>query len=167
MYYLQGEDIFPCRSFLPSLNITILFLVPSLLVAGLCAETIYTWRSMTRSRKSLRNPYLFLPLVGHRFVCSNIMLQACHDEISDINLIRKCKCKNFVTGLLAHSVLKSTQMAASLTGLHYHLHFRKISLCTTYSNYQFLAASQAVYAIFNLETLMQTLYFVDKKIIQF
>ena len=106
-------------------------------------QTIYTRRAITRSRTSLRNPYLFLPLVSPRFLCSNIMFQACHDEISDINLIRKCKCKNFVTGLLAHSVLKSTQMAASLTGLHYHLHFRKISLCTTCSNYQFLAASLA------------------------
>ena len=46
----------------------------------------------------------------------NWMLQACHDEIKDITMIRKCKCKNFVTGLLVHSVLKSTQMAASLTG---------------------------------------------------
>ena len=45
-----------------------------------------------------------------------LSFQACHEEIKDINLIRKCKCKNFVTGLLAHSVLKSTQMAASLTG---------------------------------------------------
>ena len=66
------------------------------------------------------------PLVGHRFLCSNIMFQACHDEISDINLIRKCKCKNFVTGLLAHSVLKSTQMAASLTGSQY-FQFRNIA----------------------------------------
>jgi len=47
---------------------------------------------------------------------ASVFCKACHDEISDINLIRKCKCKNFVTGLLAHSVLKSTQMAASLTG---------------------------------------------------
>merc|ERR1712168_836562 len=47
---------------------------------------------------------------------ANTFCKACHDEIKDINLIRKCKCKNFVTGLLAHSVLKSTQMAASLTG---------------------------------------------------
>merc|ERR1719249_147133 len=47
---------------------------------------------------------------------ANTFCKACHDEIIDINLIRKCKCKNFVTGLLAHSVLKSTQMAASLTG---------------------------------------------------
>merc|ERR1712107_950268 len=45
---------------------------------------------------------------------ASVFCKACHDEISDINLIRKCK--NFVTGLLAHSVLKSTQMAASLTG---------------------------------------------------
>ena len=89
-------------------------------------QTIYTRRAMARSRKSSRNPYLFLPLVGHQFVCSNIMLQACHDEISDINLIRKCKCKNFVTGLLAHSVLKSTQMAASLTGSQY-FQFRNIA----------------------------------------
>merc|ERR1719204_1946954 len=37
-------------------------------------------------------------------------------KIKANTLIRKCKCKNFVTGLLAHSVLKSTQMAASLTG---------------------------------------------------
>ena len=26
------------------------------------------------------------------------MLQACHEDITDPNLIRKCKCKNFVTG---------------------------------------------------------------------
>ena len=54
--------------------------------------------------------------------------QACHDEIKDINLIRKCKCKNFVTGLLAHSVLKSTQMAASLTG-EFFLSIKSIKWC--------------------------------------
>merc|ERR1719369_2724438 len=47
---------------------------------------------------------------------ANAFCKACHDDIKDCNLIRKCKCKNFVSGLLAHSVIKSTQMAASLTG---------------------------------------------------
>ena len=31
-------------------------------------------------------------------------------------MIRKCKCKNFVSGLLAHSVIKSQQMATGIAG---------------------------------------------------
>merc|ERR1711990_1025538 len=46
---------------------------------------------------------------------ANTFCKACHDEIKDINLIRKCKCKNFVTGLLAHSVLKSTHDSSQWT----------------------------------------------------
>ena len=42
--------------------------------------------------------------------------QACHEDIKDPNLIRKCKCKNFVSGLLAHSVIKSQQMATGIAG---------------------------------------------------
>jgi hypothetical protein len=42
--------------------------------------------------------------------------QACHEDVKDENLIRKCKCKNFVSGLLAHSVVKS-QLLAQVGGL--------------------------------------------------
>ena len=64
-----------------------------------------------------------------------LLLQACHEDIKDPNLIRKCKCKNFVSGdvhslilsrycikdilcsgLLAHSVIKSQQMATGIAG---------------------------------------------------
>merc|ERR1719250_158863 len=47
---------------------------------------------------------------------ANAFCKACHDDIKDCNLIRKCKCKNFVSGLLAHSVIKSQQMATGIAG---------------------------------------------------
>merc|ERR1719495_2986222 len=47
---------------------------------------------------------------------ANTFCKACHDDIKDCNLIRKCKCKNFVSGLLAHSVIKSQQMATGIAG---------------------------------------------------
>ena len=49
-------------------------------------------------------------------IFSIFQLQACHEDIKDPNLIRKCKCKNFVSGLLAHSVIKSQQMATGTAG---------------------------------------------------
>merc|ERR1719400_1040616 len=47
---------------------------------------------------------------------ANAFCKACHEDIKDPNLIRKCKCKNFVSGLLAHSVIKSQQMATGIAG---------------------------------------------------
>jgi len=47
---------------------------------------------------------------------ANAFCKACHDDIKDCNQIRKCKCKNFVSGLLAHSVIKSQQMATGIAG---------------------------------------------------
>jgi len=47
---------------------------------------------------------------------ANAFCKACHEDIKDPNMIRKCKCKNFVTGLLAHSVIKSQQMATGIAG---------------------------------------------------
>merc|ERR1712226_1520716 len=37
--------------------------------------------------------------------------KACHEDIKDENLIKKCKCKNYIGGMLVHSVLKSNQIA--------------------------------------------------------
>jgi len=37
--------------------------------------------------------------------------KACHEDVKDENQIKKCKCKNFVGGLMIHSVLKSQQLS--------------------------------------------------------
>ncbi len=47
--------------------------------------------------------------------------------MKDENLIRKCKCKNFVSGLLAHSVVKS-QLLAQVGGIGENV-FKPGSLC--------------------------------------
>jgi len=37
--------------------------------------------------------------------------KACHEDIKDENLIKKCKCKNYIGGMLVNSVLKSNVIA--------------------------------------------------------
>ena len=58
----------------------------------------------------------FSGIFQHFNISKYFQLQACHEDIKDPNLIRKCKCKNFVSGLLAHSVIKSQQMATGIAG---------------------------------------------------
>lgn len=47
---------------------------------------------------------------------ANAFCKACHEDVKDENQIRKCKCKNFVSGLLAHSVVKSQLLAQGISG---------------------------------------------------
>merc|ERR1719357_2138487 len=41
--------------------------------------------------------------------------KACHEDIKDENLIKKCKCKNYIGGMLVHSMLKSTNIAQRIS----------------------------------------------------
>jgi len=41
--------------------------------------------------------------------------KACHEDIKNENQIKKCKCKNFVGGMMVHSVLKSQQIGQHIT----------------------------------------------------
>jgi len=41
--------------------------------------------------------------------------KACHEDVKDENQIKKCKCKNFVGGLMLHSVLKSQEINQVIT----------------------------------------------------
>jgi len=40
--------------------------------------------------------------------------KACHEDVKDENQIKKCKCKNFVGGLMIHSVLKSQEISSHI-----------------------------------------------------
>jgi len=41
--------------------------------------------------------------------------KACHEDIKNENQIKKCKCKNFIGGMMVHSVLKSQQIGQHIT----------------------------------------------------
>ncbi|XP_059097030.1 calcium-activated potassium channel slowpoke-like [Tigriopus californicus] len=41
--------------------------------------------------------------------------KACHEDIKDESMIKKCKCKNLIGGILVSSVLKSNQIARHVT----------------------------------------------------
>jgi len=41
--------------------------------------------------------------------------KACHEDVKNENQIKKCKCKNFIGGMMVHSVLKSQQIGQHIT----------------------------------------------------
>jgi len=41
--------------------------------------------------------------------------KACHEDVKNENQIKKCKCKNFIGGMMVHSVLKSQQIGQQIT----------------------------------------------------
>eukprot|EP00091_Calanus_sinicus_P002022 TRINITY_DN12050_c0_g1_i2.p1 TRINITY_DN12050_c0_g1~~TRINITY_DN12050_c0_g1_i2.p1 ORF type:complete len:573 (-),score=160.76 TRINITY_DN12050_c0_g1_i2:651-2369(-) len=41
--------------------------------------------------------------------------KACHEDLKNENQIKKCKCKNFIGGMMVHSVLKSQQIGQHIT----------------------------------------------------
>lgn len=104
---------------------------------GRCSKSKYTFHQ-TLFLSSLNIESLVWNHNLKCFIYRNLfLLQACHEDIKDPNLIRKCKCKNFVSGdvvstlfilsrycikdilcsgLLAHSVIKSQQMATGIAG---------------------------------------------------
>jgi len=47
---------------------------------------------------------------------ANAFCKACHEDVTDEQMIRKCKCKTFVSGMVQHTLLKSQQMAQGITG---------------------------------------------------
>ena len=152
-------------SFLPW---TILFLVPSLLVAGLCAETIYTRLVMTRSRTSSRNPYLYsFPL---------LVISLC----AAILCCRRATTRSRTSTWSGSASARTSSPACSPTqcsrALRWQPHLQVCIIIFILDKYLCVLPIAIinswqhhlqVYVILNLETLMQTLYFVDKQIIQF
>ncbi|XP_023340512.1 calcium-activated potassium channel slowpoke [Eurytemora carolleeae] len=47
---------------------------------------------------------------------ANAFCKACHEGTEDEMQIRKCKCKGFVTGLIANTVVKSQMLAQGIAG---------------------------------------------------
>ena len=61
----------------------------------------------------------FVILLSKAFNRSNYLVitkeaniyQACHEDVTDETCIRKCKCKNFVSGLISNTMVKSKMLS--------------------------------------------------------